>query len=312
MNTHRLLIYHRDARIYEEIIRKRVPGLSLRAAVRPEEALPFIEEAEILFSSSRIPDEVLRKARHLRWFASTFAGNETLIKNPLLPESVILTKTTMYGEMMAEYVFVYLLSSIRHIPKHQEDQKNRIWDPVRPARLRGKTMGILGLGSVGKVIAERGKQFGMNILGVKRTPEPVQNVDEIFGPEGLANIIPRVDYLLAVLPMTPETYHFLKEPELRMLKDGAILFNIGRGKTIDEEALVRVLKTRKIRAVLDVFETEPLPPESELWGLENVVVTPHISGISLPEEVGEEFIANYDRWVKGEPLLAVVDRERGY
>jgi phosphoglycerate dehydrogenase-like enzyme len=312
MNTHRLLIYHRDARIYEEIIRKRVPELSLRAAVRPEEALPFIEEAEILFSSWRIPDEVLRRARRLRWFASTFAGNETLVTNPLLPEPVIITKTTLYGEMMAEYVFAYLLSSMRNVPQHQEDQERRVWNPVRPGRLQGKIMGILGLGSVGKVIAERGKQFGMNILGVKRTPEPVENVDEIYGPEELKRMIPRVDYLIVVLPLTPGTHHFLKEPEIRMLKDGAILFSIGRGKTIEEEALIRVLKTRKIRAVLDVFETEPLPPESELWGIENVVVTPHVSGISLPEEVGGEFIANYERWVKGEPLLAVVDRRKGY
>jgi phosphoglycerate dehydrogenase-like enzyme len=312
MTTHRLLIYHRDAGIYEEIIRKRLPGLSLHGAARPEEALPFVEEAEILFGSMRIPDEVLQKARRLRWLASTFAGNDALIKNPFLPESVILTKTTTYGEMMAEYVFTYLLSSIRNVARHREDQKGKLWNPVRPGRLRGKTMGILGLGSVGRVVAERGKQFGMNVLGVKRTPEEMEYVDEIFGPEDLKRMIPRVDYLVSALPLTPETYHFLKESELRMLKDGAILFSIGRGQTIDEEALVRVLKAKKISAVLDVFETEPLPAESELWALENAVITPHVSGISLPEEVGGEFVVNYERWVKGEPLLAVVDRKKGY
>ena len=312
METHRLLIYHRDAKIYEGIIRKAVPEIDLCATTSPEEAFPFVEEAEIIFASTRIPGEVLQKARRLRWFASTFAGNESLVRNPLLPESAILTKTTVYGGMMAEYVYTYLLSSIRNVSRHQDDQKRKVWSPVRPGLLRGKTMGILGLGSVGKVIAERGKQFGMTVLGVKRTPGPVENVDEIFGPEELKRMVPQVDYLVAVLPLTPDTHHFLKEPELQMLKDEAIFFNIGRGQTIDEEALIRVLKTKRIRAVLDVFEVEPLPPESELWGLENVVITPHVSGISLPEEVGGEFIANFERWVKGEPLLAVVDRKKGY
>ena len=115
MNTPRLLIYHRNAKIYEEIIRKGLPEVNLCAAARPEEAFSFVEEAEIIFSSTRIPDEVLRKARRLRWFASTLAGNEALVQNPLLPESVILTKTTVYGEMMAEYVFTYLLSIIRNV-----------------------------------------------------------------------------------------------------------------------------------------------------------------------------------------------------
>ena len=96
------------------------------------------------------------------------------------------------------------------------------------------------------------------------------------------------------------------------MKEGAVLFNIGRGKTIDEKALLNVLTARRIKAVLDVFEDEPLPKESELWGLENVTVTPHVSGINIPGEICDEFARNYDRWVKGEPLIGLVDREKGY
>jgi glyoxylate/hydroxypyruvate reductase A len=96
------------------------------------------------------------------------------------------------------------------------------------------------------------------------------------------------------------------------MKEGSFLFSIGRGKTIDEKALKKVLQTKKIQAVLDVFEKEPLPPKSKLWGLKNVFITPHVSGISLPEEISEEFVRNYKRWVRGEPLLALVDREKGY
>ena len=135
----------------------------------------------------------------------------------------------------------------------------------------------------------------MRVIGVKRTPEApeipgiLDEIDQIFGPKDLNKMIPLVDYLVVSLPITQETYHILGEKELILLKEGAILFNIGRGKTIDEEALIRVLKTRRIRAILDVFEIEPLPQESQLWTLENVIITPHISGINLPEEICDAF-----------------------
>ncbi len=213
---------------------------------------------------------------------------------------------------MAEYVFAYLLHFARDLSKYLEDQGKKIWDRRRPERLRGKVMGILGLGSVGQEIAKRGKQFGMKVLGVKKDPGAMRYVDQVFGPGDLMNMIPIVDYLVVVLPLTPGTYHFLGEKELGLIKEGAVLLNIGRGKTIDERALMNVLKTGRIKAVLDVFETEPLPPESELWNLENVFITPHVSGMNIPEEICEEFVRNYRRWVKGKPLIGLVDRDKGY
>jgi phosphoglycerate dehydrogenase-like enzyme len=152
----------------------------------------------------------------------------------------------------------------------------------------------------------------MTVLGVKRNPEPVENVDQVFKPGDLEKLIPQVDILVVALPLTPETEHSLGEKELLLMKEGTLLFSIGRGRTIDEKALVKVLKTNRIQAVLDVFETEPLPPESELWNLKNVVITPHVSGINIPEEISGEFIRNYNRWIKGEPLMGMVDRKKGY
>jgi phosphoglycerate dehydrogenase-like enzyme len=152
----------------------------------------------------------------------------------------------------------------------------------------------------------------MKVLGVKRSPGPVDEVEEDHSPQELQKMIPRVDYLVVALPNTPETSHLLGESELACLKEGAILFNLGRGRTIDEAALTRLLKTGKIRAVLDVFETEPLPPESELWELGNVILTPHVSGINIPDEICDAFAENYRRWVRGEPLVGLVDREKGY
>ena len=309
--SHRLLIYHDDAKLYHEVLARRLPRLEIRSATHPDEAWEFIEEAEIILSW-QIPNDLLRRARHLRWFASTAAGNEDMVRNPGLPGSVILTKATVYGEMMAEYVFAYLLYFGRNLSKHFEDQKKKIWNRKRAERLRGKVMGILGLGSVGREIARRGKQFGMKVFGMKRDPGPMRYVDQVFGPGDVTKMIPIVDSLVVALPLTSATYHFLGELELRLMKEGALLFNIGRGKTIDEGALIKVLKSGKIKAVLDVFETEPLSPESELWNMENVIITPHVSGINLPEEICEEFIRNYRRWVRGRPLIGLVDRDKGY
>lgn len=309
--SRRVLIYHSDSKTYKDILSKKLPLLDIHSAERPQEALETMAEVEILFSW-QIPDDLLKRAKSLKWFFSTAAGNENLVKNPSFPESAILTKTTIYGAMMAEYVFAYPRYFIRDLSKYFENQKRKLWRQARPGRLRGKTMGLLGLGSVGRTIARHGKQFGMEILGVKRTPGPVEHVDQVMGPEDLAKVMPRVDILVAALPLTAETFHFLGEKELRLMKEGAVFFNIGRGKTIDEKALLNVLKARRIKAVLDVFEDEPLPKESELWGLENVTVTPHVSGINIPGEICDEFARNYDRWVKGDPLIGLVDREKGY
>lgn len=308
---HKLLIYHKDARLYGEILTKRIPDIEIYSALLPEEAADFIEKAEIILSW-KIPDELLKKARNLKWFASLGAGNEHLVNNPLIPETVIFTKMNVYGEMMAEYVFAYILYFCRDLSKYFGDQTKRIWDPKRPERLRGKVLGILGLGSIGKEVAKRGKQFGMTVFGVKRNPESVENVDQVFWPEDLPKMIPQVHYLINTLPLTPETYHFLGEKELGAMREGAILFNLGRGKTIDQKALIKHLKAGRIKAILDVFEEEPLSGESELWNLENVIITPHVSGINLPEEICEGFIRNYEKWAKGEPLTGLVNRSKGY
>lgn len=309
--SHKLLIYDPDSKIYEKIISKRLPHLRIYSASRPKETFEFAKDVEIILAW-QIPGEVLKRAKRLQWFSSIGAGNENLVKNPYLSKTVILTKAAVYGEMMAEYVFTYLLHFSRNVGKHLKDQRKRVWDRVRPQRLRGKMLGILGLGSVGREIAKRGKQFGMDVLGLKRIPEPVENVDQVFGPDELTRMIPLVDYLINVLPLTTETYHLLGEKELGLMKEGSILFNIGRGKTVDGKALEKVLQTKRIEAVLDVFEKEPLRPESKLWGLKNVIITPHVSGISMPEEISEEFVVNYRRWVRGQPLTSLVDRKKGY
>jgi phosphoglycerate dehydrogenase-like enzyme len=314
-----LLILHPYAKSLAAILSQQLHGLRILAAERIEDALPMIGEGavEVLISPTRlVTDELLGRAVNLRWVASTSAGNDRLAKNPRLSESILLTKGTSHGTTMAEYVLAYMLYFSRQIENNLVKQREKIWNrslpEVRPLSLQGKTLGVLGLGSTGRTVAKYGKALGMTVLGLKRTPEPVDSVDRIFSPDMLEQMIPIVDTLVVVLPLTQETFHFLGEKELHLMKDGALLINIGRGKEIDEEGLIRVLKTKKIHAVLDVCETEPLPKESELWAMKNVIITPHVSGIVTPEELCAEFVANYQRWITGKPLEGVVDRQKGY
>lgn len=311
VHRHHVLIYDPECEMYERIISKQLPDLEIFSASDPVVASEGIQNVEIILSW-KIPDDLLKRAKNLRWFASTGAGNEHLVNNPQLSEAVILTKPTCYGEMMSEYVFTYILYFSQNLNKHLDNQKRKIWGRRKPMRLNGKIMGIIGLGSIGKEIAKQGKLFGMSMLGVKRNPESVENVDRVFGPQDLNEMIPQVDYLVAVLPLTSETYHMLGEREFSLMKTGSIFLNIGRGKTVDEKALIRMLKRGEMRAVLDVFEIEPLPAESELWGMENVIITPHTSGMTPIEEVCEEFIVNYMRWKQGKMMQGLVDRRKGY
>jgi D-2-hydroxyacid dehydrogenase (NADP+) len=294
-----LLILHPYAESLALILSKQLQRLRILSAVRIEDALPMIGEGdvEILISPTRlVADDLLERAVNLRWIASTSAGND--------------------GTTMAEYVLAYMLYFSRQIENNLVKQREKIWNrslpEVRPFSLQGKALGVLGLGSIGKTVAQYGKALGMTVLGLKRSPESVENVDRLYTPDQLEQMIPLVDYLIVVLPLTQETVHFLGEKELRLMKDGALLINIGRGKEIDEEGLIRVLKTKKIHAVLDVCETEPLPQESELWTMKNVILTPHVSGIVTPEELCAEFVVNYQRWTAGKPLEGVVDRQKGY
>ena len=318
-HDHTLLILHPYAKSLGPLLSKQLPGLRILSAGEVEDGLAVIEKenVEIILSPTRrVTDELLEKALDLRWIASTSAGNDRLAKNPRLSPAVLLTKGTSHGTTMAEYVLAYMLYFSRQIENNLVKQREKIWNrslpEVRPFSLQGKTLGVLGLGSIGKKVAQYGKALGMRVLGLKRTPEPVDDVDRIFSPGQLERMIPLVDTLVVVLPLTQETVHFLGEKELRLMKEGALLINIGRGKEIDEAGLIRVLKTKKIHAVLDVCETEPLPQESELWAMKNVILTPHVSGIVTPEELCAEFVANYQRWIAGKPLEGVVDRQKGY
>jgi phosphoglycerate dehydrogenase-like enzyme len=194
-----------------------------------------------------------------------------------------------------------------------ETQKNREWDQTPPGTLRGKTIGLLGVGSIGAELARTAKFFGLNVRGYTRESEGCEHVDRYYHGAGLLEFAAGIDYLVAVLPNTSATRQLINSSLLSVLPSSALLINVGRGATVDESALIEALETERIAgAVIDVFEQEPLPVENPLWETKNLIVTSHTSAPSFPKDIARLFIENYPRYLAGQPLKYVVDFERGY
>ncbi len=262
------------------------------------------------------PPEDLSGAKLLQ---STNAGVEKLLSR--IPEDVIITNVTgAFGVVVSEYIIGGVLALSRRLFRYREQQRRHIWQEIPQENLLyGKNALILGCGDIGTATAGKLRAFGMNINGIRRSPAPTHGFDRVFGMDMLGELLPETDLLICCLPHTPETIGLLSASRIALLKRGALLVNVGRGSLIDESALISTLKNGRLSgAVLDVFALEPLPESSPLWDMENVLITPHISGPSFghfPEV--ERRIAgicadNISRYLSGNPLVNVIDRSRGY
>jgi phosphoglycerate dehydrogenase-like enzyme len=193
-----------------------------------------------------------------------------------------------------------------------ESQRRHEWDRTPSGTLRGKTLGLLGVGSIGAHLAGTARHFQMHVHGYTRSSESCAQVERYFHGD-LPSFTRGLDYLVCVLPNTDATRHIVDAEALRALPRHALLVNIGRGRTIDEAALAEALRAGELAgAVLDVFEQEPLPPEHFLWETPNVLITSHTSGPTFPEDIVKVFIENYLRYIQRQPLKHGVDFERGY
>jgi phosphoglycerate dehydrogenase-like enzyme len=219
----------------------------------------------------------------------------------------------VFGMAMAEYALAYMLAHAQDVRGILARQSRRSWEPFEPALLRDRTAGIVGLGSVGREIARRCAAFGMRVIGLKRGPGDVPEVERVYTVAEIAGFLPACDYLVTVVPHTAETTNLLNAERLRLLKPHCVYINIGRGNVVDLDALTEALRARRIAgAALDVFPEEPLPASHPLWELDNVFITPHVSGVNRPSDVTDAFLANLARYLAGEPLLNEVDLARGY
>ena len=256
----------------------------------------------------------------LRLLQSTNAGVEKLISAGI-PENVTITNVTgAFGEVIAEYVIAGILALCRGLFRYRDNQRKRVWQDARQEMLLcGKNALILGCGDIGSAVAKRLHAFGMRITGIRREPRKTEHFDHVFGADKLNALLPDADVIICCLPHTPQTERMLSADRFSRMKQGAIVVNVGRGSLIDEAALVTALKSGQLfGAVLDVFEKEPLPEFSPLWDMENVLITPHISGPSFghfPEVeriIAEICAENISRFLGGKPLLNRIDKDMGY
>jgi glyoxylate/hydroxypyruvate reductase A len=308
-----VLVYHPDeAQAYARLVRAPRGQVRLRVAATPETAMPFVQEMDVLYTWG-FPTEFLPLAKRLKWVQVMGAGVNAFLDTPFPPKVVLTRVEGIFGPWMAEYAFGWLLWASQRTEPLRAHQRLRRWEPINPVLLRGKTLGIVGIGSIGRVIATIGRAFQMRVIGLSRTGRRVAECDRVYRRPAFHEFLAASDYVVMVAPLTPETRGMLGEPELHAMKPEAWLVNVGRGALIQEPALVRALQERWIAgAVLDVFAEEPLPAEHPLWGMPNVVVTPHISGPSLPYEIAPIFNENLRRFLAGRPLHGKVDIRRGY
>jgi phosphoglycerate dehydrogenase-like enzyme len=262
---------------------------------------------------------ILATATRLRWMHVRWAGLDSLLFPALIESHVPLTNSRgVYSQSLGEFVIagaLFFAKDIRRLLRQQSEHK---WEPFTMPELRGATMGIVGYGDIGRACAARAHAFGMRVLASRRRPsltgsDPI--VDRSYGPAELIEMIRECDYVVAAAPLTPQTRGLIGEREIAAMKPSAVLMNVGRGPVVDEQALIGALRERRIRgAALDVFTTEPLPRDSPLFDFDNILISPHCADNTptFNEDAMKFFIANFDRFLKNEPLLNIVDKHAGY
>lgn len=294
-------------------------------------------QAEVLYTSSVVPDP--DDAPKLRWIQLHFAGVDHLVQQPIArSEQVIVTSASgIHATTMAEYTFMMMLALGHHLLAMLRLQSAAVWatgskrDELIPQELRGSTLGIVGYGSIGREIARLANAFGMDVLAIKRNVrDPGDDTGytlpgtgdpggayfrRLYPPEALCTMVRDCDFVVVVTPLTEATRMMFGAEAFEAMKPTAYLINIGRGGVVDEDALRQALQNGTIAgAAMDVFEAEPVPEDNPLWKLPNLIITPHISGISADynEKAAALFAENLARYVAHRELLNVVDRSQGY
>jgi phosphoglycerate dehydrogenase-like enzyme len=283
-----------------------------------------LSDAEILFTIS-LRAEQFACARKLRWVHAPTAAVHQLLFPEIVNSDVVLTNSReVHGPVVGEHVMALIFALAKKIPQATVLQSKAIWgqnaiwsDGPHPQEIAGATLGLIGIGSIGRRVAEMASALGMRVLAVRQRVEKgcPPGVEAVFPPSGLDELLRQADYVVVAAPLIPETHHLIDAARLAVMKPSAYLINVGRGLQVDDAALVEALRTRRIAgAALDVFEHEPLPVDSPLWNAERLLITPHTAGMTekLWHRHYDLFSDNLRRYLTGQPLLLVVDKQKGY
>jgi len=272
-----------------------------------------LTDCDVLLASAPLAEAYLEAGYRANWIQSTWAGVARLI--PLISgKDICLTGIKgVFGPLIAEYVFSYMLSDIRHTHRSSVAQKEHQWDFFEPGTLQGKVFLAIGTGSIGTHVSSVARVFGMKTIGVSHGGSPNSCFDQIYSRDKIVNAVAGADYIMLSVPETQESYHLVDRAVLNAVKPGAMLFNVGRGGTLDTDAMIDALTRGILRAaVLDVFKEEPLHEADVLWDTPGVTVTPHLAAVSHPEVIAQKFLVNLERYESGDALLDLIDTGKGY
>ena len=286
--------------------------------IADENALAVAADADVALSGNN-PARVrklLDATPKLRWYHTVSAGVENMPLAELRNRGIVLTNNSgSYDVQIAEHVMMFVFAASRQLQLYRDRQLRREWKDHEHQELRDATIVVYGMGSIGAEVARLASAVGMRVIGVRRRAAPHAGVSRVVPPEQLADVVGEADYLAITAPLTDATRGAVSRVVIARLKPTAWVVNIARGAIVDESALIDALHERRIAgAALDVFEKEPLPTESPLWTMENVILTPHVSGDSprVQDRTLALFAENLRRYKSGEPLLNRVDFGRGY
>jgi D-2-hydroxyacid dehydrogenase (NADP+) len=292
-----------------------------RVVVRNKPAEATAEELAQADIIAAFPDlfaaGVLEQCKNLRWLHSFSAGVETAPFDWLKARGVVFTNASgIHGLQMAEQILGMMIMFSRGLHVSLRNQLRARWSAEhRVDELYGKTLLIVGAGHIGQETARKAKAFDMRVIGIKRQPAPLPHFDEVRGPGALHESLAEADYVVCLVPLTPQTRHWFDAKAFDAMKATAVFLNFARGAVVDEQALIEALKSGRIGgAGLDVFETEPLPADSPLWRMDNVIITPHNAGLSpqYNARAVDQFLRNYQAFREGRPMESVVDLDQRY
>ena len=297
-------------------LREELPHLQVTFADTLQDALKAPHPSILItFGHPWLPD-LVRERESIEWIHLLSAGANHLLEQDLPFERLrISTSSGVHAATIGEYVMAGVLYHTKHLGRFAKQQREKRWERGPQDELEGSTMGIVGLGAIGQGIAVRAKAFGMRVIGTKRTPGSVPHVDEVHGPDDLHTVLRQSHVIAVTVPLAPGTRGLIGPDEFAVMREGAILVNVGRGFVIDEDALATALRDGRLRAAtLDVFAEEPLPADSPLWELDNVLITPHVAGdtpVYMRKAVAV-FVENYVSWQREGRLTTAVDVQAGY